>query len=872
MRIGAVKRWRLQGLALVCGLGVVAVFLSAASNTAHADGNPVLTGTFFGDDNGVYYLQQIGSAVWWMGESVDPDADPNGDHLGPYHVWNRGVYSTSVFQGTVSGSTLSGQWVEVNRGGSLRTGSLSTAISTNAQGMAHLTLTSGTAPCNHKQSVNGPVDICASEWTQGDPVFDSFFQDPTGHTLLLPFFDRFRHAKKSLRASNDDDDGDRLGDTPQPEQLRPYRDQTVFYGVLTTRNPLNDEWPHINFPPKITNLPPKITREYHNFACVANDGDLDLRVRVDTTRLPPDFQKFGWDAARLPPFWLLFGYDRVAVPQDLVPKLLNVGLFDSDAAAALHLSTPGRWSYIGAEAVMYGGDRTEDCPGTANMVFPGWADTGGNSVLVNSRPIEGSADPDNVVPLTVADVSEDPLACPACTPLSNDQIPLSGLNGYRMRPATETLGGDPWRSGTEVRVTGALILDCGHSVLFDSDDEKYVPPSGIISGGKHSCQQGEGWGEDYTQNQEIHPVYSVDLIECPLGIYSPCAGQSARQNLTGAWGSEDGGTYYVRQIGSEIWMLGLTRNRDPIMPDDAVMAQIPNPTIAFNGTISNHSDGSAVITGQAVTLPKGAQTGGEVTTATFTLDSNRKHFDLSSSGSPTFYLPSHFDKLYEPPDKTPPSITLTTPPAGAAYTLNQVVRADYACQDEPGGSGLESCTGNVAKGSPIDTASVGAKTFSENAADNAGNTSSVTHNYRVNYIFSGFLAPVNNPPTVNLGKAGRTYQIKWQLGDANGNRIRALSAIDDITFKSTPCSAFSTNPTDSMETVTSGSSGLRYDSTTHSYVYNWATPSTKGCYTLLVRLDSGQSFSAYFNLSQLPGRKTKPCGAGHARHDASAQH
>jgi hypothetical protein len=65
------------------------------------------------------------------------------------------------------------------------------------------------------------------------------------------------------------------------------------------------------------------------------------------------------------------------------------------------------------------------------------------------------------------------------------------------------------------------------------------------------------------------------------------------------------------------------------------------------------------------------------------------------------------------------------------YLLGQVVNADYACQDEDGGSGLASCAGPVANGTPIDTGSVGAKSFTVDASDNAGNTASLTHNYSV---------------------------------------------------------------------------------------------------------------------------------------------
>jgi hypothetical protein len=197
-------------------------------------------------------------------------------------------------------------------------------------------------------------------------------------------------------------------------------------------------------------------------------------------------------------------------------------------------------------------------------------------------------------------------------------------------------------------------------------------------------------------------------------------------------------------------------------------------------------------------------------------------------------------------DKKKPVITITVPASGATYTAGQVVQAAYTCDDGTG-SGIGSCTGPVANGANIDT-SPGSHVFTVNATDNVGNVNSASVTYSVGYTFSGFLSPVNNPPTVNTGKAGRTYPIKWQLRDANGNLVSVLSAVVSVVIKSTPCGAFTNDPTDALETSATGGTGLRYDSATNQYQYNWATPG-KGCYTLFLKLNSGQVFTAFFQLN-----------------------
>jgi hypothetical protein len=191
-------------------------------------------------------------------------------------------------------------------------------------------------------------------------------------------------------------------------------------------------------------------------------------------------------------------------------------------------------------------------------------------------------------------------------------------------------------------------------------------------------------------------------------------------------------------------------------------------------------------------------------------------------------------------DRKAPTVTCGTAPNFALNQPGSVVSATVS----DGGSGPAA--------SPITasatTSSAGAFSVSLTGRDNAGNQTTVACPYTVGFTFSGFLAPVNNAPTVNTGKAGRTYPVKWQLRDANGAFISALSAVESITAKATSCAAFSTDGTDALETTATGGTSLRYDSSANQYIYNWAT-GAKGCYTLFLNLAGGRTYTAFFNLS-----------------------
>jgi hypothetical protein len=64
-----------------------------------------LTGTWAADDDGVYYVRQLGDEVWWLGMSG----------LGRPLV-DRGTEWTNVYRGTLKGDTVTGAYADVPGG------------------------------------------------------------------------------------------------------------------------------------------------------------------------------------------------------------------------------------------------------------------------------------------------------------------------------------------------------------------------------------------------------------------------------------------------------------------------------------------------------------------------------------------------------------------------------------------------------------------------------------------------------------------------------------------------------------------------------------------------------------------------------------
>jgi hypothetical protein len=190
-------------------------------------------------------------------------------------------------------------------------------------------------------------------------------------------------------------------------------------------------------------------------------------------------------------------------------------------------------------------------------------------------------------------------------------------------------------------------------------------------------------------------------------------------------------------------------------------------------------------------------------------------------------------------DLTDPNVSVTGVSQGGTYTTGDVPTP--GCETTDGLSGVntdatvEVTGGNNGFGTLTATCS--------GAEDNAGNTNSASVTYGVSAAFNGFLQPIDGH-SVNTGKWGRTYPIKWQLRDSSGALISDTTAqllLSTMTGgqKAVSCGMFDLSDSDALETSTTGGTSLRYDATSDQFIYNYKAPSSGSCYVFAIRNADG---------------------------------
>ena len=113
-------------------------------------------------------------------------------------------------------------------------------------------------------------------------------------------------------------------------------------------------------------------------------------------------------------------------------------------------------------------------------------------------------------------------------------------------------------------------------------------------------------------------------------------------------------------------------------------------------------------------------------------------------------------------DRLAPQITITAPAEGQTVTQGDALTADYSCTD--GGSSGGSCTGPVADGTAVSTATAGQKTFTVTAVDAAGNQAQQTVSWTVK---APDVTPPSDPPGDPTPPAGTFNWLGWSWPTAH---------------------------------------------------------------------------------------------------------
>lgn len=274
---------------------------------------------------------------------------------------------------------------------------------------------------------------------------------------------------------------------------------------------------------------------------------------------------------------------------------------------------------------------------------------------------------------------------------------------------------------------------------IDITDNEFAGPNDYISAsGNGSRETWNIYNNDFPENPQLSSPNWLGVLQAGPGTYSI--------NATNNWW----GTPNATEVENRIYH-GYDDPSLPLVNYTPHLAVANNPLrpSAPTGTTATADDRAAMVSWTApanrgasdlVSYTVTAQPGGAAETVAadqtsvrfhgltygteYTFHVNAKNFFGTGPASP----PS---AEITPTEATDPAVEIMSPQDGAAYAHATKVDANYSCADNPGGSGIATCTGTVTQGAPIDTSTLGDHDFTVTATDVAGNTTEVTHTYTV---------------------------------------------------------------------------------------------------------------------------------------------
>ena len=302
--------------------------------------------------------------------------------------------------------------------------------------------------------------------------------------------------------------------------------------------------------------------------------------------------------------------------------------------------------------------------------------------------------------------------------------------------------------------------------------------------------------------------------------------------------------FVVHTPDASVWAVAVPNGR-PTGTGDADPPQVD---------VSSPADGATYAPGESVSAQYSCDDTGSGVEQCSGSQPNGSTIDTSAPGAHAFSVyaedayGNHVTKTVHytvgSADHDAPTISIVRPALGAKYKLGQRVLASYSCSDPD--SGVASCVGTRASGAALDTDSVGTKTFTVTARDNAGNSASKSVSYHVLWPLTGFSAPVDNPPVLNTAKAGAIIPMKFSLG---GNRGTSIFAAGYPRVDTLGCPRGA--KADEIETTLKGSPPtLSYSNGVYTYALRtqsaWRSSTT--CRGVTLRFKDGQQLTAGFKL------------------------
>jgi hypothetical protein len=278
--------------------------------------------------------------------------------------------------------------------------------------------------------------------------------------------------------------------------------------------------------------------------------------------------------------------------------------------------------------------------------------------------------------------------------------------------------------------------------------------------------------------------------------------------------------------------------KDPVVTDSGPTTE-PNANGWYNTDVENAFKAEDALSGLA-----------DPTQATINKTTSGQGQDLKvSSGSVSDVAGNTnpgLDSAAFDVDTTPPTLNPSVSPN--PVLLKGTAQASAGAKDTL--SGVESSNSNC---DTPDTSSVGSKSVSCKATDNAGNTHTASASYSVNYDFKGFYQPVDNKDAngnyiYNSVKAGSAIPVKFSLA---GNQGLSIFQSGYPASKQVTCPSGAAVDT-IEELATTTTSGLKYDATANQYNYTWKTEGAWAgtCRQLTVKLADGTTHQASFKFTK----------------------